>query len=162
MHRCTTQKLPCLSTLRSQKKAIYTQVQKFHTSLPALETEGYKQALKFPPSLPFCTSETSSKDWLHMFAEVGGLKSKQIWAFLIFSQTVLGNWWPNFNLSLIWNSSAITTQSLQNFKLGGSKECQDFKLQCITSCQGRSKRREGYARGKKKECAKLGVIREQK
>lgn len=82
--------------------------------------------------------------------------------FNFFSQTLLRNWWPSFNLSLIWNISAITTQSLQNFKLGSSKECKDFKLQCIISCQGRSKRRERYRRGKKKECAKLGVIREQK
>lgn len=97
-----------------------------------------------------------------MFAVVGRLRSKQIQAFLIFSQTVHGNWWPSFNLSLIWNISAITTQSLQNSKLGSSKERQDFKLQRITSYQGRSKRREGYRRGKKKECAKLRVIREQK
>lgn len=144
------------------KKTIHTKVQKFQSSLPALEIEGCKQALK-PPLLPSsCTSllRAAPKTDSACFAQVGGLRNKQIWVFLIFSQNVLGNWWPSFNLSLKWNISAITTQShSKNFKLGSSKECQDFKVQCITSCQGRSKRREGYRRGKKKECAKLGVIR---
>lgn len=144
------------------KKAIHAKVQKFQASLPALEIEGCKQALKAPLAafllhFPF---RGAPKTDSACFAQVGELRNKQIWVFLIFSQNVLGNWWPSFNLSLKWNISAITTQShSKNFKLGSSKECQDFKLQCITSCQGGSKRREGYRRGKKKECAKLGVVR---
>lgn len=144
-----------------RKKAIHAKVRNSQPSLPALEIEGCKQALKAPLTafLLLFPSERCTKDWLHMFAQVGELRNKQIGVFLIFSQNVLGNWWPSFNLSLKWNISAITTQShSKNFKLGSSKECQDFKLQCITSCQGRSKRR-GYRRGKKKERAKLGVIR---
>lgn len=157
-----THKTTLFANIGITKKAIHAKVQKFQPSLPVLEIEGCKQALKAPLAAFFLhfPSERCTKDWLCTFAQVGELRNKQIWVFLIFSQNVLGNWWPSFNLSLKWNISAITTQSQsKNFKLGSSKACQDFKLQCITSCQGRSKRREGYRRGKKKECAKLGVIR---
>lgn len=161
----TCTKRPCLPTLGSWKIAIHAKVQKFQPSLPVLEIEGCKQALKAPLAAFFLhfPSERCTKDWLCTFAQVGELRNKQIWVFLIFSQNVLGNWWPSFNLSLKWNISAITTQShSKNFKLGSSKACQDFKLQCITSCQGRSKRREGYRRGQEKRVCKTRSDRKQK
>jgi len=46
------------------KKEIYAQVQKFHTSLPALYIEGYKRALKAPltPFFLHFSSVIRSKD----------------------------------------------------------------------------------------------------
>lgn len=147
-----TCKMTLLANTGITKKAIHAKVQKFQPSVPVLEIEVCKQALKAPLAAFFLhfPSERCTKDWLHTFAQVGELRNKQIWVFLIFSQNVLGNWWPSFNLSLKWNISAITTQShSKNFKLGSSKECQDFKLQCITSCQGRSKEKDTEGARKK-------------
>lgn len=80
-------KAPLLANTERTYRAFYTQNHKFHPSLPALWIEGYQQALQAPLTAFFLhlASERSSKDWLCVFAEAGGLSSKPIWAFLIFS-----------------------------------------------------------------------------